>query len=217
MERQRAGSPAHLDGWGGRAGARRLLRVASDRRGAPDSIVGLSATGDRDVVRSDATLIRALQGGSEEAAAELVRRHWPRSWRAAYAITGRRESAEDVVQDAFERALRGLDRFDQQRPFAPWLHRIVVNRAIDVLKSDRRDATALEEGMVGQEDTRQRERELMEALGQLSPERRGVVVMRYLLGYAPPEIATLLELEVGTVHSRLARGLKELRTILEDI
>ena len=168
-------------------------------------------------VNSDATLIVALRGGSETAAEELVRRHWRSSFRAAYAIGGGRESAEDIVQDAFERVLRRVDDFDLDRPFAPWLHRIVVNRAIDVLKKDRRDAAPLQEELTDRGvERRERDAELLDGLGALSLERRAVVVMRYLLGYGPPEIAVLLELPIGTVHSRLARGLQELRTILDE-
>jgi RNA polymerase sigma-70 factor (ECF subfamily) len=76
--------------------------------------------------------------GSNDAAAELFRRHWTSSWRAAYAITASRAAADDVAQDAFQRAFRALPLFDGRRSFAAWLHRIVVNRAIDLVRSERR-------------------------------------------------------------------------------
>lgn len=122
-----------------------------------------------------------------------------------------------MVQDAFERVIRSLHGFDASQPFAPWLRRIVVNRAIDVLRRDRREAFSLGEdvpdarrGDVGSETA------LIAGLAELGAERRAVVVMRYVMGYSPPEIAELLELSVGTVHSRLARGLGELRAILGE-
>src|SRR5881392_2874244 len=89
-------------------------------------------------MRSDAKLVELARTGSRDAAAEIFSRHWRPAWRAAYAITGRRELADDVAQDAFERAFAALSRFDERRPFAPWLHRIVVNRCLDLLRSERR-------------------------------------------------------------------------------
>src|SRR2546429_9339249 len=89
-------------------------------------------------MRSDAKLVELARRGSRDAAAELFTRHWRAAWRAAYVVTGRRELADDVAQDAFERPFAALSRFDEQRPFAPWLHRIVVNRCFDLLRTHRR-------------------------------------------------------------------------------
>lgn len=165
---------------------------------------------------SDRALVREARRGSREAAAALFARHWPAAWRAAFAVTGRRALADDVTQDAFERAFAAIDRFDERRPFAAWLHRIVVNRSIDLLRAERRlvgldaagdlEAAAAEEGGDGA---------ALLALAGLSAERRAVVVLRHLLGYAPPEIAVILGLPVGTVNSRLGRAMVELRGRLE--
>ena len=91
---------------------------------------GLTST-RRARMRGDAALVRAAQRGSADAFAELFRRHWPRAHRAAWLVVHDAAAAEDVAQEAFLSVLRSLDRFDRRRPFAPWLHRIVVNRAID--------------------------------------------------------------------------------------
>lgn len=162
---------------------------------------------------SDGELVSRARQGSPDAAAELFTRHWPGAWRVACAVTGRRDMAEDVAQDAFERAFAALGRFDRRRPFAPWLHRIVVNRSLDLLRSERR--------LVGPEsldrlegrwrDQAGEDRLLLAAVSVLSPQRRVVIVLRYGLGYSPAAIAELLELPVGTVHSRLARALDDLR------
>src|SRR5919201_1590524 len=167
-------------------------------------------------IRSDAKLVELARRGSREAAAQLFDRHWGGAWRAAYAITGRREMADDVAQDAFERAFAALARFDQRRPFAPWLHRIVVNRSLDLLRRERRlvgGDVELEASEWG--DPRLADQELLQAVAQLSIQRRVVVVLRYGLGYTPKMIAELLDLPVGTVHSRLARALEELRAEYE--
>src|SRR3970282_3027423 len=75
--------------------------------------------------------VRGAQQGSVSDLEALFRMHWPRAFRAAYLVTHDSAAAEDIAQEAFLAALRALDRFDRRRPFGPWLHRIVVNRAID--------------------------------------------------------------------------------------
>src|SRR2546422_5745929 len=75
--------------------------------------------------------IRGAQRGSASDLEALFRHHWPRAYRAAYLVVHDSAGAEDIAQEAFLAAVRSLDRFDRRRPFGPWLHRIVVNRAID--------------------------------------------------------------------------------------
>ena len=162
----------------------------------------------------DSVLVERARNGSRDAAGALFERHWPSAWRLAAAVTGRRDMADDIAQDAFERAFAALTRFDASRPFAPWLHRIVVNRALDLLRSERRlvgldavgELTAAEPRGSAAGD-----RELLDAVAGLNPQRRVVVVLRYGLGYSPSDIAGILDLPVGTVHSRLARALEDLR------
>ena len=81
--------------------------------------------------RDERALVRGAQGGSQAALDELFRLHWKRAHQAAYLVVHDAAAAEDIAQEAFLAAIRNLDRFDRRRPFAPWLHRIVVNRAID--------------------------------------------------------------------------------------
>src|ERR1044072_3053112 len=76
-------------------------------------------------------LVRAAQAGSRDAVERLDRAHCPRAYRAAYLVVHDAAGAEDIAQESFLAAVRNLDRFDRRRPFGRWLHRIVVNRAID--------------------------------------------------------------------------------------
>jgi RNA polymerase sigma-70 factor, ECF subfamily len=167
---------------------------------------------------TDGELVVRARDGSREAAAELFARHWPRAWRMARAVTGRRDMADDVAQDAFERAFATLSRFDERRPFEPWLNRIVVNRSLDLLRSERRlvgiDSVDRIEGEW--RDAAAEDRALLQAVSGLSPQRRVAIVLRYGVGLAPAEIAELLGLPVGTVHSRLARGLEDLRGLEKE-
>ena len=166
--------------------------------------------------RREGTLLRSARGGSVDAFEELFRAHWPDAYRAALLVVHDRAAAEDIAQDAFLRAIRALDRFDRRRPFAPWLHRIVVNRAIDWTRAR---ASRQESELDGDRPAADRlpdvGDEVMAALAGLSPEHRAVIVMRHLLGYTPTEIAEQLDLPRGTVNSRLRRGLDDLKERLE--
>jgi RNA polymerase sigma-70 factor (ECF subfamily) len=162
--------------------------------------------------------VRDAQRGSARALEALFRSHWPRAYRAALVIVGDAAAAEDIAQEAFLAAVRALDRFDRRRPFGPWLHRIVVNRAIDWSRSRtlRREVgvdAAMEPAAVPH-DTGGGAAELAAALAALGPEQRAVIVLRYLLDYTPGEIAELLDLPRGTVNSRLRRGLDRLEEVL---
>jgi len=160
-------------------------------------------------------LIGEAQRGSQDALGELYAVHWPRAHRAAYLVVHDAGAAEDIAQDAFLAAVDALDRFDRRRPFGPWLHRIVINRAIDW---GRREALRRSAGEPAGEPAPAPEEmsgELLPALAQLPPEQRAVVVLRHLLEYTPGEIARMLELPRGTVNSRLRRGLDQLRGLIE--
>jgi RNA polymerase sigma-70 factor (ECF subfamily) len=106
--------------------------------------------------------------------------------------------------------VRALDRFDRQRPFGTWLHRIVVNRAIDWARARALRPEAEQVDSPAPQPPEHHE-ELLAELARLSPEHRAVIVLRYLLDYTPGEIAELLELPRGTVNSRLRRGLDTLK------
>jgi RNA polymerase sigma-70 factor, ECF subfamily len=164
-------------------------------------------------------LVREAQHGSREALSGLYDAHWRRAHRAAYLVVHDGAAAEDIAQDAFLAAIDALDRFDRRRPFGPWLHRIVVNRAIDWSRREALRRTVDDTGShadaspppdtVGED--------LMAALAELPVDQRAVVVLRYLLDYTPGEVARLLELPRGTVNSRLRRALDRLGALLVEV
>jgi RNA polymerase sigma-70 factor (ECF subfamily) len=168
--------------------------------------------------RSEVALIRGAQAGREADLEDLFRRHWRPAYRAAFLIVHDHGAAEDIAQEAFVAAIRTLDRFDRRRPFAPWLARIVTNRAIDWTRtrSARRetDAEPGEHASDDVPDPRTYSEEIVAALATLSPEHRAVVVLRFLFEYTPGEIAAALDLPRGTVNSRLRRALDALNTRL---
>ena len=168
---------------------------------------------------SERAWIKGAQRGSAEDLERLFRAHWPRAHRAAYLVTGDAAAAEDIAQEAFLAALRNLDRFDRRRPFGPWLHRIVVNRAIDWARArtlrQEVGGDALAAAPASGNPAPALSDDIVSALAGLSPDHRAVIVLRYLLGYTPGEIARILGVPRGTVNSRLRRGLDELSGSME--
>jgi RNA polymerase sigma-70 factor (ECF subfamily) len=160
--------------------------------------------------RQERASLREAREGSASAIEALFRAHWPRAHRTAYLVVHDSAAAEDIAQEAFLAAIRRLDRFDGDRPFGPWLHRIVVNRAIDWARSRQLRREAGLDETEAPAHAPELSDDTLSALAALTPEHRAVIVLRHLLGYTPGEIAAMLDLPRGTVNSRLRRGLDTL-------
>jgi RNA polymerase sigma-70 factor, ECF subfamily len=171
----------------------------------------------------DGSLVRRAQRGSPDAVEALVRRHWDGAHRAAFLIVRDPAAAEDIAQEALLAAVRAIDSFDRRRPFAPWLHRIVVNRALDWLRAGRRrpelsvalppeppvanrPATTADSDVSG---------DLATELDRLDPDSRVIVVLRHVLDYRSSEIGAMLNLPAATVRTRLRRALERLQVALD--
>jgi RNA polymerase sigma-70 factor, ECF subfamily len=188
----------------------RAQRLMTTMRTAP-ARVERSAAPPRPA--TERRLVRAARDGSSEALEELFRLHWPAAFRAAYYVVHDTAAAEDIAQEAFLAAVRALDRFDARRPFGPWIHRIVVNRAIDHARARalRREVGAeLAESAEAPAADAGISDELLAAMAGLGAEQRAVVVLRYLLDCTPGEISRALGIPRGTVNSRLRRALDRL-------
>jgi RNA polymerase sigma-70 factor, ECF subfamily len=161
----------------------------------------------------------------------LVCRYQVRAVRAAYLVVRDRALAEDIVQAAFVRAYERIDQFDAERPFGPWLLRIVVNDAVKAANRRERAVSleAAREGELALADlladptpgpaslaeaaaTRQA---VWKALGRLPPPQRAAIVLRYYLGLSEAEMATTLACPPGTIKWRLHAARKRLRALLD--
>jgi len=162
-------------------------------------------------VSDERAWIRGAREGSVADLERLFREHWPRAYRAAQLVTGDDAAAEDIAQEAFLAAVRNLDRFDRRRPFAPWLHRIVINRAIDWTRARKLRAEVQLGDYLPAPGAPDPDGTTLSRIAELAPEQRAVVVLRYVLEYTPGEIAELLHLPRGTVNSRLRRGLDSMK------
>jgi RNA polymerase sigma-70 factor (ECF subfamily) len=152
---------------------------------------------------------------SDAAAVEaLFDEHWLTAWRAAYAVSGRDDLADDAAQDAFVKAIRSLSSFDRSRPFAPWIAKIAVNRARDLLRAERRRGfVSLDEEMEALPRTDVSG--LLVAVAALPREQREAVVLHHVLGFSLKEAAEIVEAPEGTVTSRLGRGVARIRQMTE--
>ena len=175
-------------------------------------------------------LVRAAQRGDDSAFEELVRTYEKRVYHLALRMCGNVDDAYEVAQEAFLSAWKGMRFFRGDSSFSTWLYRLTSNAAIAFLRRQRRQGgsdgvslddedTFLEVADPAPSPHQQAERlELRDALARglsaLSPEHRQVLLLRELQGLTYEEIAAALELDLGTVKSRIARAREKLRKYL---
>lgn len=173
-------------------------------------------------------LVRAAAGGDTEAFARLVRTYENKIYSLAFRMCGSADDASDIAQEAFLAAWRGLPSFRGDSGFATWLYRLTSNAAIDYLrrqKKQRGDMSLDDEELgldavdtgPGPQDAAERTevRSVVAAgLQELSEGHRQVLVLREIQGLSYEEIAGVLEVDLGTVKSRISRARSALRKIL---
>lgn len=168
--------------------------------------------------------IARAKKGDAEAFSALVETYETSVYRLALRMCGNAHDAEEVTQEAFLAAWKGLPAFRGESKFSSWLYQLTSNAAIDFLRREKRHrgATPIEEEVdlaaPGTPQQAAEEAELREALQQaldaLTPEHRQIFLLRQMQQMSYEEIGRLLGLESGTVKSRLSRAKKQLRQIL---
>jgi RNA polymerase sigma-70 factor, ECF subfamily len=178
---------------------------------------------------SEQQLIQRAQGGDEDAFAELVTLHAARVYGALRRFGLREEEADEVAQEVFLRAWRGLARFEQRAQFSTWLYRIAFNeaqrrrsrRALPRVEADPdgEDPIAAvpespEAGPEAQTLSHEFEQLLNEALDQLPAQWRDAVVLRDIEGLSTQDAAAVVGVRQVAFKSRLHRGRMQLRALL---
>lgn len=165
-------------------------------------------------------LISQLKQGNTDAAGALMDIHGEVLMRYLYSIMGKREAAEDVFQDSWVKVMEKIGLFDKEMSFRPWLFRLARNVAYDALRRKRRwwsldttKAPESEEHSLEVPDPVDFGRQVVarvtvrRLLGSLAPAYREVLYLRFFQDQSYEEIADLCRLPLGTVKSRLKRGL----------
>jgi RNA polymerase sigma-70 factor (ECF subfamily) len=172
-----------------------------------------------------AELVAAARDGDREAFDELVKATYAETYTLAYRLMGEEEDARDVVQEAYLRAYRGLKRFRGDAQFSTWMYRITANCASTHLGKRRRnrheelvDDVAVEEHVAANPEARTEavalRGRLQEALGELPPRLRAVVVLRDIYDLPHEAIAAELGISESAAKVRLHRARRRLR---EDV
>jgi len=167
----------------------------------------------------DADLLRKAAAGDGSAFHTLADRHMDRLYRLAVSLVGNSADAEDLLQETFAGAYRGLDRFEGRASVGTWLTRILVMQVARFRRGRRGKAmgsidSEMDVPSIGQQsgasgvDARI---DIQAALLQLSPAHREVLVLREFEQMSYEEIAEVLGVPQGTVESRLHRARSELR------
>lgn len=188
---------------------------------SPEPFDSSAADERRAVIERDAALVRRVRDGDTAAFDEIVKAYMRPVFQVAYRVVGHREDAEDLVQDCFLAAFQYLDSYDVDRPFGPWITRIVLNRGANLRRSRARRATEPETDAVSpapsalDETTRAEARaKLEEVMATLNERQRMIVTMFDVDGMTSTEIGERLELAPGTVRWHLHEARRVLRAAL---
>lgn len=178
--------------------------------------------------KEERELILSAQKGSEEAFEALVKLHEKQVYVLTLRICGNPEDAAEAAQEAFLSAWQGLRFFRQESEFSTWLYRLASNASIDLLRKEKRhrgaaslddelnpevpDGTALTpQDALERKEMRE---QIREGLLDLSSDHRQVLVLREMHQLSYQEISDVLDLDVGTVKSRISRARQQLRKFL---
>ena len=191
------------------------------------------------VERADADLVRQAAEGDRDAFRELFERYQRRVLSVVMGMLHDREAALDVTQETFIKAYRSIDRFKGEASFYTWIYRIAVNLAIDWQRREWRrpmaaptrspsgdgpeedaidrigDETPGNDPFLATRDRQLRER-VREAIEELTPDHRAVILLREVEGLSYDEISRAMQCSIGTVMSRLHYARKKLQKRLKE-
>ncbi|MGA2914556.1 MAG: sigma-70 family RNA polymerase sigma factor [Sedimentisphaerales bacterium] len=186
----------------------------------------------------EATLLAQARAGNMESVERLILKYQDRVYNTVLKLCGNRDDAAELTQDSFVKVIQNLKNFKGQSSFYTWLFRIAVNATLNFCKKNSRinfqplqsepdqelkkqlkdylvDKTSPQPPQVAA--AKELHELILKALEKLEPQQRAVIVLRDIEQMNYNEIAETLKIEIGTVKSRIARGRRNLREILEGV
>jgi RNA polymerase sigma-70 factor, ECF subfamily len=192
--------------------------------------------------RSDKEIIASFKAGNHEDFDILIERYSKKLYHIAFGMLSNQQDAEEVVQDAFVRAFKALDRFRGDASFSTWIHRIVSNLAKNKYHWNRRRGAKLNISLYqpkrGHDDTAEEheilipdssmnpgvmlesvemEQGVMGEFNQLPDKLKQAMLLRHVSEFSYEKIAQVLKCKVGTVKSRIARGREIMRSKINAV
>lgn len=168
-------------------------------------------------------IIKRIKKGDDEAFTILYNQYANYALRVGLAITRNKANSADAVQETFIRVFRNIDKFDIEKPFKPWFYKILINECRRIMYSSK-DTLPIDEKMentnlLSKEDVyRFQEYEVLyKAIQELDEINRIPIILKYLQDFSGKEISEILDLNINTVKSRLYKGRKKLKKILDDL
>lgn len=187
----------------------------------------------------DAAQVKQALGGDQDAYRVLVERHSRSLFRLAYRMTSNEQDAEEVVQEAFLRAYRRLDKFELRANFGTWVYRIAVNCSLDLMRKRKSEMEQRQQPSAQQEDgerpsaiemaespmpspdrlalSGELREQVKAAMATLSAVERTAFVMRHYEGCSIEEIGEVLGLNTGATKNSVFRAVQKLRRHLEPM
>jgi RNA polymerase sigma-70 factor (ECF subfamily) len=209
-------------------GPNALIKCGLQRSARRD---GSGPEGCAEVLENERDVIIEWKNGSKTAYEKLVRHYMTDAFLIAQGFVGNPDDARDLSQDAFVKAYQARESFDANRPFYPWLYRILKNHCLNFLKrSGRKTASLYFEDNPDRErfssptptplqnlEREERIAVVRAAIGNLSEDHREIIILKNFKGYSYAEIAQTLDIPIGTVMSRLFYARKALKELIERI
>lgn len=182
----------------------------------------------------EAEALRRVRGGDADGYRVLVEHYSRPVFRLAFRITGNEADAEDVVQDTFLRAYRGLAKFDERSKFSTWLYRVATNAALDVLRKRKQHAEKAEPVSSQAADpidvlpavdpspdrlalSREVREKVEAAMSRLSPKEKAAFVLRHFEGMSIEEIGRVLDMRANAAKNNIFRAVQKLRRELAPL
>ena len=173
---------------------------------------------------SDEAAVEAVRAGNRDAFRFLVERYSRPVFRLGYRMTGNEQDAEDVVQEAFLRAFKQLNRYESRSSFSTWLYRIAANYSLDLIRARRStdpvEDVTLRETAAGPErlmESTQVQETLDVALAALTEQERTAFVLRHYEGLSIDEISGTLGINNNAAKHSVFRAVQKLRKALAPL